>query len=121
MRRTTVPRAAAASALALAVAAVPSTAAAGGGRGGGENGGYEGSAEGSANDRVIRAQTKIKVTTDGGSRSSTGTLTPSNSNWTPPACWYEPSFSPKEIETAVKLWRNIDGFVLPGVGDSGRR
>ncbi|MFC9685232.1 hypothetical protein [Streptomyces sp. NPDC056948] len=118
MSRTTVLRAVAASTLAVAVAAVPSTATAGGGKGGGEKGSYEGSAEGSSKEGVIRARTKVTVTTDGGSRSSTGTLTPSNSNWTPPACWYEPSFSPKEIETAVNAWRSIDGFVFRGVGNA---
>jgi hypothetical protein len=118
MLRTVVLRAVAASALAVAVAAVPSPATAGGGRGGGEKGSYEGSGKGSADGRVIRAETKVRLTTNGRSRSSTtGTLTSSNVDWTPPACWYEPSFSPKEIETVVKLWRNIDGFVLPGVGD----
>ncbi|GAB2876832.1 hypothetical protein GCM10027074_51150 [Streptomyces deserti] len=116
MRRTTVLRVVTASALAVAVAAVPTPATAGGGRGGGESGGYEGDANGSADDGVIRAETKVRVTMDGGSRSSkSGTLSPSNSNWTPPACWYEPAFSPKEIETTVKLLRSIDG-VLPGVG-----
>ncbi|MGX1560259.1 hypothetical protein [Streptomyces sp. NPDC055506] len=118
MSRTTVLRAVAASTLAVAVAAVPSPAIAGGGKGGGKKRSYEGSAKGSSKDRVITAQTKVTVTTDGGTRSSSaGTLTPSNSNWTPPACWYEPSFSPKEIETAANAWRSIDGFLLPGVGD----
>ncbi|MER8224090.1 hypothetical protein ABTZ58_26565 [Streptomyces sp. NPDC094143] len=118
MRRTKVLRAVGVSLLAVAVAAVPAPATAGGGRNGGEKGGYEGSAEGSGDGGVIRAETRIRVTTNGGSgAATTGTLTPSNSNWTPPACWYEPSFSPKEIETTVKLWRSIDGFLLPGVGE----
>ncbi|MET9758675.1 hypothetical protein ABZ016_06410 [Streptomyces sp. NPDC006372] len=117
MSRTTVLRAVAASTLAVAVAAVPSTATAGGGKGGGEKGSYEGDAEGSSKDGVIRAKTKVTVTTGGGSRSSTGTLTPSNSNWTPPACWYEPAFSPKEIQATVKSWRDFDMPFLYGVGD----
>jgi hypothetical protein len=104
-------------ALALAVAALPSTAFAGGGRDGG--GGYEADSDASAQDGVIRAETKVTTTVDGSSRSSkTGTLTPDSGNWTPPACWYEPAFSPKEIETTVKAWRSIDGLpFLGGVGD----
>lgn len=38
----------------------------------------------------------------------TGTTVAAPSGWTPPACWYEPSFfTPKELEIAS---------VLPGVG-----
>ncbi|WP_217140633.1 hypothetical protein [Streptomyces sp. AC627_RSS907] len=103
--------------LALAVSAVPSVAVAGGGRDAG--GGTEGSSSGSAQDGVIRAETKVTTSVNGSSqRTTTGTLSPENSNWTPPACWYEPAFSPKEIEKTVKLWRSIDGLpFLSGIGD----
>ncbi|CAL9307192.1 hypothetical protein ACFW5P_14475 [Streptomyces rochei] len=103
--------------LALAVTAVPSVAVAGGGHDAG--GGTEGNAKGSTGDGVIRAETKVTTSVNGSSEpTGTGTLTPENSNWTPPACWYEPAFSPKQIEKTVKLWRGIDGlFFLRGVGD----
>ncbi|MFJ8085049.1 hypothetical protein ACIQ6Y_31080 [Streptomyces sp. NPDC096205] len=121
MRIRSARRAVAVSGLALAVVAnLPATAVAGGGKGGGKNGGFEGSGKGSAQDGVIRAKTKVTVTTSGAPGSSkNGTLTPSNSNWTPPACWYEPSFSPKEIEATVKAWRGIDFLpFLTGIGDA---
>lgn len=101
-------------ALALILSAVPSDVVAGGGRDAGA--GTEGNAEGSVQDGVIRAKTKVTTSVNGGSR-GTGTLTAQNSSWTPPACWYEPAFSPKEIETTVKAWRSIDGVpFLGGVG-----
>ncbi|MFF9817093.1 hypothetical protein [Streptomyces sp. NPDC014006] len=105
-------------AMAAALTAMPSQAFAGGGIGGG--GTHEGSASGSSQDGVIRAQTKVTTTVNGGGSHSakTGTLTPSNSTWTPPACWYEPSFSPKEIESTVKAFRSIDG--LPFFGGIGQ-
>jgi hypothetical protein len=118
MSRTPGQRGAVASVIAIAMlTAAQSTAVAGGGWGGGDG---EGSGKGSAQDGVIRAETKITVTTSGSSGSSKdGTLTPSNSNWTPPACWYEPSFSPKEIEATVKAWRGIDFLpFLSGIGDA---
>ncbi|MFF9133687.1 hypothetical protein [Streptomyces sp. NPDC014806] len=106
-------------AVAVALAAVPSQAFAGGGTGAG--GAPEGSASatGGAQNGGIQAQTKVTTTVNGGGAQSakTGTLTPSNSNWTPPACWYEPSFSPKEIEATVKAIRSLDG--LPFFGGIG--
>ncbi|MEU5753416.1 hypothetical protein ACGF5T_00175 [Streptomyces sp. NPDC047853] len=103
--------------LALGIGAVPSVAVAGGGRDAG--GGTEASSSASSQEGVIRAETKVTTTVNGSSRTTgTGTLTPDNSDWTPPACWYEPAFSPKEIEETVKLWRSIDGLpFLGGVGD----
>ncbi|MEU6001257.1 hypothetical protein ABZ837_25950 [Streptomyces sp. NPDC047197] len=46
-------------------------------------------------------------------------MTPATAdNWTPPACWYEPAFSPKEIERTVKAWRRF-GAGAPLVGGIG--
>ncbi|MFJ6798521.1 hypothetical protein [Streptomyces sp. NPDC091268] len=69
---------------------------------------------GASNDgKTIHAETKIQVSTPGDSGSAkTGTLTSENTNWDPPACWYEPAFSPKEIESTVKA---VDS--VPFVGD----
>ncbi|MFF0539566.1 hypothetical protein ACWDF1_17430 [Streptomyces coelicoflavus] len=116
MRLVTAKRLVAVPALALALSAVPTAAHAGGGRTAG--GGTEGSGKGSAKGPVITAETKVTTTVNGSSRTTgTSTLTPRNSNWTPPACWYEPAFSPKEIQATVKLWRGIDGVpFLGGVG-----
>ncbi|MFG2999288.1 hypothetical protein [Streptomyces sp. NPDC048340] len=98
----------AAVAAALFLAAVPSASHAagpGGSKGGSASGGQDG--------QNITATTKIQVSTPGSPGSArTGTLSADDGNWTPPACWYEPAFSPKEIEARVKA---IDG--LPLVGD----
>ncbi|WP_108932978.1 hypothetical protein [Streptomyces ardesiacus] len=75
-------------------------------------------ADGGRSGRNIYVQTKVQTTVSGSSRTAkSGTLTSANSNWTPPACWYEPAFSPKEIQETVKLWRGLNG--LPFVGDVG--
>ncbi|MFJ8308950.1 MULTISPECIES: hypothetical protein [unclassified Streptomyces] len=59
-----------------------------------------------------------KATTSGDTKQSgtkpSGDLTSSDSNWTPPACWYEPTYSPKEMEGMVAKWRDIKIF---GIGD----
>nr|WSX50418.1 hypothetical protein OG409_16555 [Streptomyces sp. NBC_00974] len=75
----------------------------------------DGSANGGTGDgensKVIYAQTKIQTSTPGDPGSAkTGTLTSENSNWTPPACWYEPSFSPQEIEATVKAFGGLPWF-----------
>ncbi|MEU0226771.1 hypothetical protein ABZ177_20720 [Streptomyces sp. NPDC006284] len=71
------------------------------------------------NGNTMYVQTKVQTTVNGSSRTAkSGTLSSADSNWTPPACWYEPAFSPKEIEATVKLWRSIDGLPLIGsIGD----
>lgn len=38
----------------------------------------------------------------GGGRGDTVKLTPQNSNWEPPACWYEPKTSPKELRKKIE-------------------
>ncbi len=99
--------------LALALLAVSSTAYAGNGRGGGNQ--QRGNAEGRTSNGKIMVETKVQTTVDGDSGSAkTGNLSSADSNWTPPACWYEPAFSPKEIESTVKAWRKID---MLGIGD----
>ncbi|MCI3931024.1 hypothetical protein [Streptomyces sp. AN091965] len=101
--------------LALAVV-VHGNAYASGGKGGGKP--IEGSGKGGKNGGTIFARTKIQTTTNGSSRSTkTGTLTPADSNWTPPACWYEPAFSPKQLESTVKALRSLDS--LPFIGGIG--
>ncbi|MEU9183979.1 hypothetical protein AB0D14_05305 [Streptomyces sp. NPDC048484] len=72
-------------------------------------------ASGKRNGRTISVETRVQTTVDGDSRSAkTGNLSSADSNWTPPACWYEPAFSPKEIEATVTAWRKM-GFL--GIGD----
>ncbi len=102
--------------LAVAVALVPCVAYAGGGlTGGGENVGSEKQAKGSRQGKNLNVETRIQTTVKGSPKSTkTGTLTPVNSNWDPPACWYEPAYSPKEIEAAVKAIRQMKVF---GIGD----
>lgn len=77
-------------------------------------------ASGGSSGGKIHARTRIHTAVDGSVASSkTGTLTPAAaSNWTPPACWYEPAFSPKEIQGAVKAWRAF-GASAPFVGGIG--
>jgi enoyl reductase len=78
-------------------------------------GGSSKEAEGNYKGRKITVETKVTTTVDGGSGpGKTGTLSSADSNWTPPACWYEPAFSPKEIEASVKAWRSVN---ILGIGD----
>ncbi|MFG2722945.1 hypothetical protein ACGFW5_32290 [Streptomyces sp. NPDC048416] len=103
-------------ALSLAVTAVPSTAYAGGGKNG--NGSQRGSVAAGSGDGKISVETKVVPKPTGGSSKddsgTNGTLTSSDSNWTPPACWYEPAFSPKELEATVKDLRTPSGIPLIG-------
>ncbi|MFE9371787.1 hypothetical protein ACFYM2_18725 [Streptomyces sp. NPDC006711] len=45
-----------------------------------------------------------------------GELSSSDGHWTPPACWYEPTYSPKDIESDVKKLRTPSG--VPIFGDA---
>ncbi|MFJ2774032.1 hypothetical protein [Streptomyces sp. NPDC087300] len=103
-------------ALALAVVLIPGTAYAGGGDTPKGNLGSKQQSKGSRQDKNLTVETKVRTTVEGGSPKSakTGTLTPANSNWDPPACWYEPAYSPKQIEATVKAVRQLKVF---GVGD----
>lgn len=113
-----------AAALGAAVALIPWTAHAGGGvTGGGNNVGDGQSAKGTRQGRNLGVETRIQTTVKGSPRSTkTGTLSPADSDWDPPACWYEPAYSPKEIEATVKAIRKIGflgiGEVVGGVFDS---
>ncbi|WKX70963.1 hypothetical protein [Streptomyces sp. XD-27] len=45
----------------------------------------------------------MKKTVNGNPGSGkSGALTPKDTNWTPPACWYEPKFSPKEVKSLIE-------------------
>ncbi|MEV7197436.1 hypothetical protein AB0N81_37415 [Streptomyces sp. NPDC093510] len=77
-------------------------------------------AKGGKNGRTITVQTKVQTSVNGNTSSArTGNLSSADSNWNPPACWYEPAFSPKEIKETVKAWRGFgDGVPLfDGVGE----
>ncbi|WP_447049234.1 hypothetical protein ACRAKG_17430 [Streptomyces rosealbus] len=72
-------------------------------------------AKGGRQDQNLSVETKIQTAVEGSPRSArTGTLTPAAGNWDPPACWYEPAYSPKQIQAAVKAIRQMKVF---GVGD----
>ncbi|WP_405778139.1 hypothetical protein [Streptomyces sp. NBC_00859] len=71
--------------------------------------------KGGSGNGKITVQTRIQTTTNGNpGTAKTGSLSSTDSNWTPPACWYEPAFSPKEIQASVKSWREVGFF---GLGD----
>ncbi|MER0240737.1 hypothetical protein AAHZ94_01575 [Streptomyces sp. HSW2009] len=56
----------------------------------------------------------MQVTKKGGTGNArTGTLAPKNTNWKPPACWYEPRYSPKELKTMIEGWED---FKFMGIG-----
>lgn len=50
----------------------------------------------------------------GGSKTKTGSLTPKNTNWKPPACWYEPRYTPKELKSTIEGYEKMPGFF--GIG-----
>ncbi|MFD6436798.1 hypothetical protein [Streptomyces venezuelae] len=82
-----------------------------------------GSAKGDRQDQQLTVETKVRTTIEGSPKSAkTGTLTPANSNWDPPACWYEPAYSPKQIEATVKAIRSFKAFsigdLVGGIFDS---
>jgi enoyl reductase len=102
--------------IALPLALAPTVAQAGGKT---DDGASLGDAQGGRKGQNITVRTKVRTTVNGASSTArTGSLSSSDSNWTPPACWYEPAFSPKEIEATVKAWRGMDGIAfLDGIGD----
>ncbi|WP_345660863.1 hypothetical protein [Streptomyces venetus] len=101
--------------LALPLALVPTMAQAGSKTG---DGASLGDAKGGRKGQNITVQTKVRTTVDGASHTAkTGSLSSADGNWTPPACWYEPAFSPKEIQATVKAWRGFDISLLDGIGD----
>lgn len=102
--------------LALSLALAPTMAQAGSKT---DDGASLGDAQGGTKGQNITVRTKVRTTVNGASSTAkTGSLSSADSNWTPPACWYEPAFSPKEIEATVKTWRGMDGIAfLDGIGD----
>ncbi|GGV31032.1 hypothetical protein GCM10010277_14420 [Streptomyces longisporoflavus] len=105
--------------LALTVAVLPSNAHASGGK---EAQVVAPQAKAGRQDQKLTVETKIQTTVNGAQKSvKTGTLTPANSNWVPPACWYEPAYSPKQIQAAVKAIRRVKvlgiGAALGGLLD----
>ncbi|MET9253194.1 hypothetical protein [Streptomyces sp. NPDC003717] len=115
MRRACV-RVPVAAALALPLALAPTVAQAGGKAGDGSS---LGDAKGGRQGQNITVRTKVRTTVAGGSGTGrTGSLSSADGNWTPPACWYEPAFSPKEIQSTVKTWRGIGDLpLIGGIGD----
>ncbi|MFK4065672.1 hypothetical protein [Streptomyces sp. NPDC029674] len=99
------------------MALLPGTAyAAGGDTDGGGAFAGEQQSKGTRSGKNLGIQTRIQTRVEGSSQSAkTGTLTPANSNWDPPACWYEPAYTPKQIESTVKAIRKIGFF---GLGDT---
>ncbi|MFF4220645.1 hypothetical protein [Streptomyces nondiastaticus] len=84
-------------------------------------GGSRGSASGGAGDGKISAGAQVsgvQTTVNGGSEGSkTKALTPQNSNWTPPACWYEPVISPKDLKERIEtLEKDKPIFGMGGFG-----
>ncbi|WP_328562082.1 hypothetical protein [Streptomyces coelicoflavus] len=102
-------------ALVLPMALAPTAAQAGGKTGDGSS---LGDAKGNVQGKNLTVQTRVRTTVNGSTGSGkTGNLSSTDSNWTPPACWYEPAFSPKQIQATVKAMRGISG--LPFIGDIG--
>lgn len=54
------------------------------------------------------SRTKVKIARSGGS--GTRELTPANTDWTPPPCWYEPMATPKQFKESVKQLKKTGGF-----------
>ncbi|WP_371793524.1 hypothetical protein OG285_13590 [Streptomyces sp. NBC_01471] len=68
--------------------------------------GHEGKPSGdtgnhSVNASVSDSQIKI-IHVSGGGGGKKGNLAPIDANWKPPACWYEPLFTPEQLKQAVK-------------------
>ncbi|MFI1678092.1 hypothetical protein [Streptomyces sp. NPDC020607] len=94
----------------LAAAAVgfpsPALAIGDGGKESPGGGGTHDSVEGDASGKDLMASvsnSKIKLTYPGGqtAKASVGELKSVDPTWEPPACWYEPVFSPKQLKDAV--------------------
>ena len=64
---------------------------------------------------ALATASRIKVTqTSGGSGAYAKPLAPVDPNWRPPACWYEPVSTPKQLKDAVgHLKKNPNGRLVP--------
>ncbi|MFI8927925.1 hypothetical protein ACIG3E_09655 [Streptomyces sp. NPDC053474] len=79
-----------------------------------------GNAKGDRQGKTITVETSIQTMVNGDRGSGkAGKLSTANSNWTPPACWYEPAFSPKEIQKRIKTLRSVGNSIpfMGGLGD----
>ncbi len=75
-------------------------------------GGTEGGTDNHRNISASAMHSRIKIRyVKGGDSGNTGGLSPVDTDWEPPACWYEPVFSPKELQNFVDE--------TGGVGDVG--
>ncbi|MEU4997748.1 hypothetical protein [Streptomyces sp. NPDC021622] len=94
---------------ALVLVGLPSSAYAIGPGGTGKGGSETDSSGGGK----ITVETKVQTTVNGSTATAkSGTLSSADSNWTPPACWYEPAFSPKELKKSVGNLRKFNPFGL---------
>ncbi|MET7901662.1 hypothetical protein ABZS86_09330 [Streptomyces sp. NPDC005355] len=84
-------------------------------------------ANGKTKGKNLTAETRIRVSVSGSSSPSSpkkGGLSSSDVNWTPPACWYEPAFSPKQIKSLTEAissvpFLNFFGAMLKARYDGG--
>ncbi|MEU6768991.1 hypothetical protein ABZ916_41560 [Streptomyces sp. NPDC046853] len=58
----------------------------------------EGGADNNGNLSAKTSQIKIKYVSGGGGNGKKGNLAPIDPNWEPPACWYEPAFTPAQLK-----------------------
>ncbi|MBB5934692.1 hypothetical protein FHS42_001739 [Streptomyces zagrosensis] len=79
---------------------------------GGKGGGRVGDGQGSAGEQTVAAEVHVSgvQTTVNGNPGTTkkGNLTPRNTNWKPPACWYEPKYTPKELKSMIEGFEDIE-------------
>lgn len=57
--------------------------------------------EGGADNGVLTAEATQVVITASNGNTGPGNLTPSNTRWSPPVCWYEPAMTPSQLAAAV--------------------
>jgi enoyl reductase len=76
-------------------------------------GGTSKDAGGGVDGNTITVHTKVQTTVNGDtSTSKSGSLSSVDANWTPPACWYEPAYSPKELKSTIDSLRKFNPFGL---------
>ncbi|WKX70950.1 hypothetical protein [Streptomyces sp. XD-27] len=71
-------------------------------------GGTRGEADGTT---LSATATKVTITRSGGGSGGNTRLAPTNSNWTPPVCWYEPVATPKQLKAAVEKIDPYNGSI----------
>ncbi|MFE9388262.1 hypothetical protein [Streptomyces sp. NPDC006784] len=114
--------------VAILLLAEPSVAYAGGGKGKGALNGAE--AHGDKKNGKYHAEVSHVQITGGGDRGGkTVKLNPEDPNWEPPACWYEPKTTPKELKEKIesakpekkKPEKKESGSVLGGLEESNQK